>query len=107
VCLKRIKEQEKFSNHIKKAAFLTVCMHTAVTTSAPVVAPSANSEEEEVIAEDYDSQKKDTINNNVNDSEYVDDFMGNLEKKLMVTMKDSSCQISICDKLGKSFLFAP
>ncbi|KAJ9577782.1 hypothetical protein L9F63_005638, partial [Diploptera punctata] len=39
--------------------------------------------EEEVIAEDYDSQKKDTINNNVNDSEYGEEFIGNLEKKLM------------------------
>ncbi|XP_021937459.1 polyglutamine-binding protein 1 isoform X2 [Zootermopsis nevadensis] len=56
---------------------------SVVTTAAPVVTLPANSEEEEVIAEDYDNQKKDTINNNVNDSDYVDDFMGNLEKKLM------------------------
>lgn len=60
-------------------------MHAAVTTAAPVAAVPANSEEEEVIAEDYDNQKKDTISNSVNDSEYVDDFVGNLEKKLMVT----------------------
>jgi hypothetical protein len=60
-------------------------VRAAVTTTSPVVALSANSEEEEVIAEDYDNQKKDTISNSVNDSEYVDDIMGNLEKKLMVT----------------------
>jgi hypothetical protein len=74
------------ASRVKKVKVLTsVFVHAAVTTAPPVVALPANSEEEEVIAEDYDNQKKDTINNNVNDSEYVDDFMGNLEKKLMVT----------------------
>lgn len=76
-----------------------------MTTAAPVVTLPANSEEEEVIAEDYDNQKKDTINNNVNDSDYVDDFMGNLEKKLMVTIKIfHGITILICDKLSQSFI---
>lgn len=76
-----------------------------MTTAAPVVTLPANSEEEEVIAEDYDNQKKDTINNNVNDSDYVDDFMGNLEKKLMVTIKIfHDITILICDKLSQSFI---
>lgn len=56
---------------------------TASPTTAPVVAVSANTEEEEVIAEDYDNQKKDTISSSVNDSEYVDSFVGDLEKKFM------------------------
>jgi hypothetical protein len=64
-------------------------VYIAVITTAPAVAVPANTEEEEVIAEDYDNQKKDTISNNVNDSEYVDNFMGNLEKKIMVTTYDS------------------
>jgi len=55
---------------------------TATPTTAPVVAVSANTEEEEVIAEDYDNQKKDTISSSVNDSEYVDSFVGDLEKKI-------------------------
>jgi hypothetical protein len=65
-------------------------VYVAVTAAAPVVAVLPNTEEEEVIAEDYDNQKKDTISNNVNDSEYVDNFMGNLEKKIMVTTYKSS-----------------
>lgn len=61
-------------------------MHAASPASAPVVAVSANTEEEEVIAEDYDNQKKDTISSSVNDSEYMDSFVGDLEKKFMVTV---------------------
>jgi hypothetical protein len=64
---------------------ISLFVYVAVITTAPVVAVPANTEEEEVIAEDYDNQKKDTNSNNVNDSEYVDNFMGNLEKKIMVT----------------------
>ena len=60
-------------------------MHAAAPTTAPVVAVSANTEEEEVIAEDYDNQKKDIISSSANDSEYVDCFVGDLEKKFMVT----------------------
>lgn len=56
---------------------------SAVTPATPVTPASNAEEEEEVIAEDYDNQKKDTINNNVNDFEYGEEFMGNLEKKLM------------------------
>jgi hypothetical protein len=66
-------------------------VYVAAVTTAPVVPVPANTEEEEVIAEDYDNQKKDTTSNNVNDSEYVDNFMGNLEKKIMVTTYDPSC----------------
>jgi hypothetical protein len=62
-----------------------VFVHVATPTAAPVVAVSANTEEEEVIAEDYDNQKKDTISSIVNDSEYVDNFVGDLEKKFMVS----------------------
>lgn len=61
-------------------------VHAASPASAPVVAVSANTEEEEVIAEDYDNQKKDTISSSVNDSEYMDSFVGDLEKKFMVTV---------------------
>jgi len=63
-----------------------VFVHAASPASAPVVAVSANTEEEEVIAEDYDNQKKDTISSSVNDSEYMDSFVGDLEKKFMVTV---------------------
>jgi hypothetical protein len=62
-----------------------VFVHAAAPTTAPVVAVSANTEEEEVIAEDYDNQKKDIISSSVNDSEYADCFVGDLEKKFMVT----------------------
>lgn len=61
-------------------------LHAASPTTAPVVAVSANTEEEEVIAEDYDNQKKDTVSSSVNDSDYVDSFVGDLEKKFMVTV---------------------
>ena len=75
------------SSKAKKASVLKqVFVHAASPTTAPVVAVSASTEEEEVIAEDYDNQKKDTISNSVNDSEYVDGFVGDLEKKFMVTV---------------------
>lgn len=77
---------------IKKATILiSLFVYIAVVTAPPVVPVPTNTEEEEVIAEDYDNQKKDTNSNNVNDSEYVDNFMGNLEKKIMVTTYNSSC----------------
>ena len=56
----------------------------AVLREAKIKLKEPNAEEEEVIAEDYDNQKKDTISSNANDSEYGEEFMGNLEKKLMV-----------------------
>jgi hypothetical protein len=70
---------------MKATVLIQVFVHAATPTTAPVVAVSANTEEEEVIAEDYDNQKKDTVSNTVNDSEYVDNFVGDLEKKFMVT----------------------
>jgi hypothetical protein len=81
-------------------------VYVAVTTAAPVVAVPGNTEEEEVIAEDYDNQKKDAISNNVNDSEYVDNFMGNLEKKIMVTSYESSCDFSSNYKVTGSYTFS-
>jgi pyruvate formate-lyase activating enzyme-like uncharacterized protein len=77
-----------------------------VTTAAPAVAVPANTEEEEVIAEDYDTQKKDTNSNNVNDLEYVDNFMGNLEKKIMVTTHESSCDLSYNYEVTGSYTFS-
>ena len=78
-------------------------VHAAAPTTAPVVAVSANTEEEEVIAEDYDNQKKDTISSSVNDSEYVDSFVGDLEKKFMVTVYSFNIISDlICDKLMKT-----
>jgi hypothetical protein len=75
-------------------------VHAATPTAAPAVAVSANTEEEEVIAEDYDNQKKDNISNTVNDSEYVDSFVGDLEKKFMVsTYSFNVISDLICDEL--------
>lgn len=77
-------------------------MHAAAPATAPVVAVSANTEEEEVIAEDYDNQKKDTTSSSVNDSEYVDSFVGDLEKKFMVTVYSFNISDLICDELKKT-----
>lgn len=92
------------SSKVKKATVLKqVFVHVAAPTTAPVVAVSANTEEEEVIAEDYDNQKKDTISSSVNDSEYVDSFVGDLEKKFMVTVYSFSIISDlICDELMKT-----
>jgi hypothetical protein len=49
-------------------------VYVAAVTTAPVVPVPANTEEGEVIAEDYDNQNKDTTSNNVNNSEYVDNL---------------------------------
>ncbi|XP_063238086.1 polyglutamine-binding protein 1 [Bacillus rossius redtenbacheri] len=49
------------------------------TTNA-ASAPTLVTQEEEVIAEDYDTLKKDSLNNNVSEE---DDLIGNLEQKLM------------------------
>jgi hypothetical protein len=74
--------------------------HAAISIAAPVVAFSANTEEEKVIAEDYDNQKKDTNSSAVNDFENVDNFLGDLEKNVTVT----TCSFNvisdlICDEL--------
>ena len=92
------------SSKVKKATVLKqVFVHAAAPTTAPVVAVSANTEEEEVIAEDYDNQKKDTNSSSVNDSEYVDSFVGDLEKKFMVTVYSFNIISDlICDELMKT-----
>nr|CAD7604523.1 unnamed protein product [Timema genevievae] len=52
------------------------------STPTPVGTAALNIAEEEVIAEDYDSQK-DTLINNVIDDDMGEDLVGNLEQKLM------------------------